>query len=57
MPRTNLQKQNDFSGQNFYVGLDVHKKSWSVTIRSMGIQVGHFTQAPGAEAFLKLCKF
>jgi transposase len=50
MPRTNLQKQNDFSGQNFYVGLDVHKKSWAVTIRSMGIQVGHFTQAPGAEA-------
>jgi transposase len=50
MPRTNLQKQNDFSGQNFYVGLDVHKKSWSVTIRSLGIQVGHFTQPPGAEA-------
>lgn len=50
MPKTNLQKQNDFSGQNFYVGLDVHKKSWSVTIRSMGIQVGHFTQPPGAEA-------
>jgi transposase len=50
MPRTNLQKQNDFSGQNFYVGLDVHKKSWSVTIRSLGIHVGHFTQPPGAEA-------
>ena len=50
MPRTNLQKQNDFSGQNFYVGLDVHKKSWYVTIRSLGIQVGHFSQPPGAEA-------
>lgn len=49
MPGTNLQKQNDFSGQDFYVGLDVHKRSWSVTIRSLGIQVGHFTQPPGAE--------
>lgn len=49
MPGTNLQKQNDFSGQHFYVGLDVHKKSWTVTIRSLGIQVGHFTQPAVAE--------
>ena len=50
MPKTNLQNSNDFNGQNFYVGLDVHKKSWAVTIRSMGIQVAHFTQPPGANA-------
>jgi transposase len=50
MPRTNLQKQNDFNGQKFYVGLDVHKKSWAVTIRSLGMEVAHFTQPPGAEA-------
>ncbi len=48
MPKTNLQNSNDFTGQNFYVGLDVHKKSWAVTIRSLGIEVGHFTQEPDA---------
>jgi transposase len=36
----------DFSGQNFYVGLDVHKKSWSVTVRTCGIEIEHFTQTP-----------
>lgn len=56
MPRTNLQKTNDFSGQNFYVGLDVHKKSWAVTIRSLNIEVAHFTQAPGAEALSNYLK-
>jgi transposase len=50
MLKTNLQKSIDFNGQNFYVGLDVHKKSWAVTIRSMGIQIAHFTQPPGADA-------
>jgi len=53
MLKTNLQKSIDFKGQNFYVGLDVHKKSWAVTIRSMGIQVAHFTQPPGAEALVR----
>jgi transposase len=48
MLRTNLQKQNDFTGQDFYIGLDVHKHSWYVTIRSLKIEVGHFTQAPDA---------
>ena len=50
MLRTNLQKQNDFTGQDFYIGLDVHKQSWYVTIRSLGIEVGHFTQGPDAAA-------
>ncbi len=50
MLRTNLQKQNDFTGQDFYIGLDVHKQSWYVTIRSLGIEVGHFTQVPDAAA-------
>jgi transposase len=50
MLRTNLQKQNDFTGQVFHIGLDVHKDSWYVTIRSLGIEVGHFTQVPDAAA-------
>ena len=48
MLSTKLQKQNDFTGQDFHVGLDVHKQSWYVTIRSLGIEVGHFTQKPDA---------
>ena len=50
MPNTNLQNSIDFSGQKFYVGLDVHKKSWAVTVRSLQMQVAHFTQPPSAEA-------
>jgi len=50
MPKTKLQNRNDFNGQRFYVGLDVHKKSWAVTIRSLKIELAHFSQPPGAEA-------
>lgn len=50
MPSTNLQNSIDFDGQIFYVGLDVHKKSWAVTVRSLGMQVAHFTQPPSAQA-------
>jgi transposase len=49
MLSTNLQNSIDFNGQKFYVGLDVHKKSWAVTIRSLGIQIAHFTQPPSAD--------
>jgi len=48
MPKTNFDNSIDFKGQKFYVGLDVHKRSWAVTIRSMGIEVGRFTQPPSA---------
>ena len=50
MPSTNLQNSIDFDGQIFYVGLDVHKRSWAVTVRSLDIQVAHFTQPPSAQA-------
>jgi transposase len=53
MLHTNLTKILDFNGQEFYIGLDVHKKSWAVTIRSLGIQVAHFTQPPSPENLLK----
>lgn len=49
MPHTNLENSADFTGQNFYVGIDVHKKSWSVTLRTSQIEVAHFTQPPQAE--------
>jgi transposase len=39
-------KTTDFTGQTFYVGLDVHKNSWSVTVRTSGLEVSHFSQNP-----------
>jgi transposase len=50
MPSTNLRNSIDFEGQKFYVGLDVHKKSWSVTVRCLDMQVARFTQPPSAQA-------
>jgi hypothetical protein len=50
MLSTNLQNPIDFNGQKFYVGLDVHKKSWAVAIRSLGIELARFTQPPSADA-------
>lgn len=49
MPNTNFRNSIDFKDQNFYVGIDVHKKSWSVTVRTSQIEVAHFTQPPVAE--------
>lgn len=36
----------DFSGQHLYVGLDVHKKSWSVSILTLQFEHKTFTQPP-----------
>jgi transposase len=46
MPTTT--KFTDFSGQSFYVGIDVHKKSWTVTVRALNMELSHFSQAPDA---------
>jgi len=56
MPSTNLQNSLDFDGQSFYIGLDVHKKSWAVTIRSMGMEIVHFTQPPNVNALVGYLK-
>ncbi len=39
-------KKLDFSNQDFYLGLDVHKRSWSVTIRSNNIVLKTFSMNP-----------
>jgi transposase len=36
----------DFTGQHIYIGLDVHKKSWSVSILSEHCEHKTFTQPP-----------
>jgi transposase len=41
--------QIDFSGQRIYAGIDVHKKSWKVSIRSQYMELQTFSQNPSAE--------
>lgn len=49
-------KQIDFSGQNFYCGLDTHKKSWTVTIETDEITLKTFSQDPDPEQMVKHLK-
>ncbi len=39
----------DFRGQDFYIGLDVHKKQWTVTIRLGGLVLRTFSMDPSAQ--------
>ena len=39
----------DFTGQQIYVGLDIHKKSWSVSIYSEHSEHKTFTQPPAVD--------
>jgi transposase len=40
--------QLDFSGQKIFAGIDVHKKSWKVCIRSEQMELKMFSQNPSA---------
>jgi transposase len=44
--QTQVTKKIDFKGKELFIGLDVHKKSWSVTIVVDGIEHRTFTQPP-----------
>lgn len=44
----NQSNQLNFKGQNIYVGLDVHLKSWSVTILTQELHHKTFSQPPDA---------
>jgi transposase len=39
----------NFKGQHFYIGIDVHKKSWKVNIRSSGMRLKSFSADPSPE--------
>src|ERR1035437_2024405 len=54
-----MQKKNttlDFKGQTFIIGLDVHKKSWNVTIRSNGVLLTVLSMNPNADELWKYLK-
>jgi transposase len=52
MPTTKLQKSIDFRGQSFFVGIDVHKSSWSVSTRSVNLHLETFSQPPSVKALI-----
>ncbi len=48
--QTQVTKKIDFQGKDLFIGLDVHKKSWSVTILVGGMEHRTFTQPPDPRA-------
>lgn len=46
-------KELDFSNQLISVGIDVHKRNWSVTIQIAGQQVKNFSMDPNPEKLIK----
>ena len=46
-------KELDFSNQLISVGIDVHKRNWSVTIQIAGQQVKNFIMDPNPEKLIK----
>jgi transposase len=46
--QTQINKKIDFSGQDLFIGLDVHKKSWQVCVLSKNICLQSFSQPPSA---------
>jgi len=48
--QTQVTKKIDFTGKDLFIGLDVHKKSWSVTVVVDGIEHRTFTQPPDPDA-------
>ncbi len=51
--RATQSNKIDFKGQNIFVGIDVHLKSWSVTILSETSVLKKFSQPPQPEALHK----
>jgi len=48
--QTQVTKKIDFTGKDIFIGLDVHKKSWSVTVTVDGMEHKTFTQHPDPQA-------
>src|SRR5215210_7031999 len=50
---TKITKTPDFSNQNFYNGIDAHKKQWTVTTRVDGTYIKTYTMPPSPQALAK----
>jgi transposase len=49
-------KKLDFNNQHFFVGIDVHQKSWTVTIRSEKLLIKTFSMNPSVMELAKYMK-
>ncbi len=49
---TKINKLN-FDGQTIFVGIDVHKKQWTVSIIAQGIQMMPYSQDPSPQVLVK----
>lgn len=49
MKTIQITKKKDFSGQEIYVGIDVHKKQWTITVRSEFLEHKTFVQKPDSK--------
>jgi len=47
--KTQKQTDSSFKGKNFFIGIDVHKKHWTVTIRHNGLALKTFSLNPDPE--------
>ena len=56
MPTAKMQNSTEFKDQKFFIGMDVHKKSWMITIRSLGLQIARFTMSPSVETLAQHMK-
>jgi transposase len=44
--RTKIREKKSFTGENIYIGIDVHKKSWSITILTDYLEHKTYNQSP-----------
>jgi len=51
MPRENTTRS--FERQDFFVGVDVHLKSWTVTVRTLDMETETFTMPPSPEILVR----
>ena len=56
METTKLRQKVDFTAKNIFVGMDVHQKSWNVSIFLDRTFVRSFTQPPSTSAIAQLLK-
>src|SRR5664279_4823390 len=56
MQQTKILKTTDFTNQNFYIGIDVHKKQWTSTLRLDGTYIKTYTIEPSAQALARQLK-
>lgn len=51
-----FSKKLDFSGENIYVGIDTHKKSWRVMICTETMELKNFSQPPQVDKLVSYLK-